>query len=142
LIFLAVGSTILYLAWTGSPDPLTYVIATVIGCSQVACGAYMLWKEPASVVKLDVRAGRVEIERWGPFGSKEQRVPIAAIKRAEIEIGEHTEGGEIYRPALLLRSGERLPSSMFWYPTHEGCAEIANRINEFLLAWRHVIPSN
>jgi hypothetical protein len=100
----------------------------------------MLWKEPASVVKLDVRTGRVEIERWSPFRSQERRVPIASIRRAEIEVSEQTEGGEIYRPALVLCSGERLPSSMFWYPTDEGCAEIANRINEFLLAWRHVIP--
>jgi hypothetical protein len=140
LLFLAAGSTLLYLAWTGAPDRLSYVIAMVIGSSQVACGSYMLWKEPASVVKLDVRSGRVEIERWGLFHRQEQRVPLASIKKAEIEVGQHTEGGEIYRPTLLLCSGERLPSSLFWYQTDQRCAEIAYRINEFLLAWRHVIP--
>ncbi|MEZ5360933.1 MAG: hypothetical protein R2748_00990 [Bryobacterales bacterium] len=131
---------VLYMAWTDSPDRLTYVIAIVIGFSHLTGGAYMLWKEPASEVKLDIPSGRLEIRRWGLFGKQRQGLPLASIEKAEIEVGEHAEGGEIYRPALLLRSGERLPSSMFWYQTETRCTEIVDRVNEFLISRRHLIP--
>ncbi len=130
--FPVVGLAFLYAALTSAPDPATRTVALVLGLAAVAAGGYQIWKEPASVVELDSSLGRASIRRWGPFGGRTRNVPLSSIAGAEVEVGEHTDGGAIYRPTLILASGERAPASMFWYQTREPSAAVVERLRSFL----------
>ena len=131
-LFLAAGGGSIYLAWTAAPDPTTRWIAGAIGLGNLAGGLYMLRKEPASVVELDRAAGTLRLTRWGLFGRRREELPLAGATGAEIETSEHSDGGAIYRPVIVLASGEKRAVSLFWYQTEWPSAAVAERIGAFL----------
>ena len=131
-LFPLTGCLALYLSSVTIEDMVARTIAAGIGLSHIAGGAFMLWKEPGSVVEVDRLAGRLRVTRWGLFGRKVEDRPSDAVTGAEVEVGEHSEGGAIYRPTLVLHSGERAPVSMFWYQQEAPSSQVVARLNTYL----------
>jgi len=132
LLFVCSGSGCLYLAWTTVPSLTERMLASLIGVGHLAGGAYMMWSEPASAVEIDPLAGRVRIRRRSPFGARTEERLLSSIAGAEVEVGEHSEGGPVYRPTFRLLSGACTPVSVFWYQQEGASTCIADRINRFL----------
>jgi hypothetical protein len=131
-MFPLMGCLALFLASATIADALSRAIASGIGLAHIAGGAFLLWKDPASVVELDRPAERLRVKRWGLFGRRTEELPLSMATGAEVEVGEHTDGGAVYRPTLVLAGGEKRPVSMFWYQTEAPSASVAARINAYL----------
>ena len=107
-------------------------LAAGIGAANILGGLHMLRKEPASVVRLDPARGTLSVTRWGLCGRRRDEHPLGAVLEARVETGEHSEGGEVYRPGLLMRDGSAVPLSCFWYQTDRESRTVVAEVNAAL----------
>lgn len=83
----------------------------------------------------DRRAGTVALRRRTVFGRTEELRRLDEVERAVVEGSTTSKGGSVYRPALVLRSGMRLP---LWQAYVSG--QSAGRAVEAINRWLQVAP--
>ena len=130
--FVAGGLLALFLSILEAPSRLALLAGSVIGIGNVAGGLYMIRREPASIVEVDRGSEEIRISRWTPAKTRRHAHPLSALRCADVETSEHTDGGAIYRPRLCLEGSSRIPVSVFWYQRKEPSEAIAREINDFL----------
>jgi hypothetical protein len=130
--FIAGGLMALVLSLSAAPDTTTAIIGSVIGLGNITGGLYMVKREPASIVEIEKTSGEVRVCRWYPFGKRQRAYSVSAITGVEVEIGEHSEGGSVYRPRLCFGKAEFVPVSMFWYQTKDQSESVVREIRNFL----------
>ena len=130
--FVAAGCAAIVLIFSLAATRGQMVIGLIIGIGNVAGGLVMLRREPASIVEADASVGLLRVRRWGLTGRSVKAHPFHAVDRAVVETSEHTDGGTIYRPALLLKGGASVPVSCFWYQTAHDSEAAARELNGIL----------
>jgi hypothetical protein len=83
----------------------------------LAGALWWLGKSPASRAEVDLTRSRVSVVRWGLSGREVRELAFKDLKRVEVEVGADSDGATVWRPALRLRSSERVLLSQLW--THD-----------------------
>lgn len=130
--FIAGGLMALYLSVSQAPDLLTAALGSVIGLGNIAGGTWMLRREPASVVEVDPSTNQVRVVRWGLIGRRERIHALDTLAGVDIEVTEHSDGGNVYRPRLSFGTAEHVPVSLFWYQTEAAGRAVVDELKEFL----------
>lgn len=131
-LFILGGITALTLSLLKAQSTMMAVFGSIIGFGNIAGGAYMIYREPASTVELDRGSNQVRIQRWGIMGSAKRSYPLDTLLGAEIETSEHTDGGTVYRPRLRFSTSENVPISMFWYQRAESSQDVVEHLKRFV----------
>jgi hypothetical protein len=106
------------------------ILVVIIGMGNILGGAYMLRREPASIVRIDLRSRTLSIKRWGVFGRSQISHPINVAKEARLDVTEHTDGGSVFRPVLWLTDGSSIPISCFWYQSDVVSRNVVQEVND------------
>ncbi len=80
------------------------------------CAGALPWlaRSPGTEVQLDRTHRVLRIVRWGLRGRGVRALAFDQLESAFTEVGEDSEGGAVWRPAVRLRSGGVLLLSELW----------------------------
>jgi hypothetical protein len=109
------------------------ILVVIIGMGNIFGGAYMLRREPASIVRIDLRSKTLSIKRWGVFGRSQISHPINVAKEARLDVTEHTDGGSVFRPVLWLTDGSSIPISCFWYQSDAVSRNVVQEVSDTIV---------
>jgi len=127
------GCLLLAMALSSSVMTLQLGVSVLIGLGNILGGLLMLKREPASMVTIDRPSNELRVQRWGLAGRSLTRFPLHQVDRAIVETSEHTDGGTVFRPSLLLKEAPgAVPVSRFWYQSGQRSRQIAEEINGFV----------
>lgn len=132
LVFVVGGIAVLYGVFRLSEERTHLVLGVLVGLGNILGGLHMLRKEPASVVKANHHDYSVSVRRWGFFGRSAKNYAAEQIDRAKVEVSEHTDGGNVYRPVFVLADGKSLPISCFWYQSKIRSQIVVEELNMVL----------
>lgn len=82
-----------------------------------AGGAGALWwlgRSPATHAQLDLTRRHLRLLRSGLSGRQVRQLGFDELESVEVEQAADSEGGPVWRPAVHLRSGERVLLSELW----------------------------
>ncbi len=128
--FVLGGGVAIIIGLTSRGSGWQSILAVIIGMGNIFGGAYMLKREPASVLHIDLRSKTLSIKRWGVFGRWQVSHPIGVAREARLDVTEHTDGGSVFRPVLWLTDGSSIPISCFWYQSDLGSRAVVQEVNE------------
>src|SRR6266498_2866762 len=107
--FIAGGLLALFLSVREAPSRWAVFVGAVIGVGNIVGGLYMIRREPASIIELDEASRELRISRWTPVKTRRYAHPLSALRCADVEISEHTNGGAVFRPRLCLEGFAPIP---------------------------------
>ena|SRR2546425_8478183 len=128
--FVLGGSVALFMALTLRGSGWQALLAVLIGIGNILGGVYMLRKEPASVICLDVENKTVWVKRWGIFRSSRSSYSLNDCKEARVDVSEHTDGGSVFRPVLVLKDDSTIPISFLWYQSDMASRKVIQDVND------------
>jgi hypothetical protein len=85
-----------------------------IGAGVCAGALWCLERSPGTDVQLDLTHRSLRLVRRGIFGRQVRQISLDQLESAEVERGEDSEGGKVWRPAVRLRDGEFVLLSQLW----------------------------
>ena len=131
--FVIGGCFVVLMMFSESVSGIRLVFGLAIGVGNILGGLLMLKREPASFVAVDQATDEVRVRRWGLLGRSVERYSLGQVERATVETSEHTDGGTVFRPTLLLNEGcDPVPISRFWYQSDGASRQVTEEINRFL----------
>jgi hypothetical protein len=88
-------------------------------------GGAILWLQhnPGTRTELDLTRRRMRIVRSGIAGRRLRELGFGEVESFEVEEQVDGEGNPVWRPAALLRDGERVGLSMLWSHDRLGTGE-------------------
>lgn len=106
-------------------------VGSLIGLGNIVGGLFMLSRDPGSIVEIDRDSQRIIVRRWGLMDRSESVFSLDSWTGADIETGEHGEGGPIYRPRLRFSTSSPVLISLLWRQNRKQIEEIARQVEEF-----------
>jgi hypothetical protein len=107
----------------GALEPWERLASMGIGLGVSAGALFWLARNPATRVELDLTGRHLRLVRFGLSGRVVLRFAFNDIAGVEVEQGTDDEGGLTSRPALRLRTGERILLSELWSHDEAGVKE-------------------
>jgi hypothetical protein len=98
----------------GALEPWERLASIGLGAGVSAGALWWLARNPATQVQLDLTQRRLRLVRIGLSGRLVRQFSFDDLASAEVEQGTDDEGGLIWRPAVRLRSGEKVLLSELW----------------------------
>jgi hypothetical protein len=95
-------------------QPWERIASICIGAGVCAGALWWLKRSPGSRVQLDLTHRSLHLMRRGILGRQARQIPFDQLASAEVERGEDSEGGKVWRPAVRLRNGELVLLSQLW----------------------------
>jgi hypothetical protein len=104
-------------------EPWERLASLGIGVGVSIGAVWWLARNPRTHVRLDLARRHVQVVRIGLSGRHMRRLSFDDLEIAEVEQGNDSEGGPIWRPVVRLRDGQRVLLSELWSHDREGVAE-------------------
>jgi hypothetical protein len=98
----------------GDLEPWEGLASIGLGVSVSAGALWWLARNPTTQVQLDLTQRRLRLVVFGLSGRLVRQISFDDLASAEVEQGTDDDGGPIWRPAVRLRSGERVLLSALW----------------------------
>jgi hypothetical protein len=98
----------------GALEPWERLASIGLGVGVSAGALWWLARNPATQVQLDLTQRRLRLVRFGLSGRRVRELLFDDLASVEVEQGTDDEGGLIWRPAVRLRSGEKVLLSELW----------------------------
>jgi len=127
-VFLALGGLVLGVGLAEWEDWRLETLSIVVGTFNIIGGLVLLWRRPASVVRISRQRDRVLIHRYGLFGYRELEFPLSRLQRIDVETRPSPQGGLLYRPRMLFIDHEPQPLSMLWTANRGRCMTLVQKL--------------
>ena len=97
-------------------------------------GGAILWlrQSPGTRTELDLVRRRLRVVRLGIAGRRARELAFGEVESFQVEEQTDGDGNPVWRPAVLLRNGERVGLSELWSHDHLGIDEAARIMSEKL----------
>ena len=111
-------------------QPWERVASFGIGLGVAGGAIFWLWQNPGTRTELDLARRRLSIVRLGLVGRRLRELAFGEVERFEVEEQMDQDGSPVWRPAALLRSGERVRLSELWSHDRPGVDHAARIMSE------------
>lgn len=112
----------------GNLEPWERLASIGLGLGVSAGALWWLARSPATQVQVDLTRRHLRVVRLGLSGRRVRQLSFANLASVEVEQGFDDDGGRIWRPAVLLRSGELVRLSELWSHDQAGVETAAHAV--------------
>src|SRR3954447_14968860 len=99
---------------TGELEPWQRAASLGVGVGVSIGALWWLARNPTTQLQLDLTHRRLRLVRWGLWGRLVRQLSFEDMAKVEVAQGLDDEGGQVWRPAVLLRNGELILLSELW----------------------------
>lgn len=108
-------------------------LATIgIGAGAVAGALWWLGRSPLTRVEVDPVRRTLRLRRLGVWGRQAREIGLAEVVAVHVDLGADDDGGTVARPAVSLRTGERVLLSALWSHDRQAVERAARAVAEAL----------
>jgi hypothetical protein len=104
----------------GDLEPWERVTSLLIGMGVSSGALWWLAQNPGTMLRLDLTRRSVIVVRWGILGRRTLQLRFDQLEAVEVEESKDSDGDQMWRPVVRLRSGETVRLSELWEHDERG----------------------